>query len=105
MSESKSRSTRAERIQRAQAKNAAEDAEVVIFLKTDNEQLNIQILPRDAEPDQESPAIILASFLNANMPALVQASREAYLAAQAPETQQPTSKPLRLISPNGGWVN
>ena len=51
--------------------------EVAILLTATPEGLNVAIHPRDADPDQDSPAMIFASFLHANMDALIHDANKA----------------------------
>jgi hypothetical protein len=65
MGEAKARGTAEER--REQSINRELDtAECVIFLKATDGKLNIGFLPRDEEPNQDSPAMIFAAYVNAN---------------------------------------
>lgn len=43
-----------------------DEAECIVFLKSDNGKLKISFLPRDAEPNTESPAMIFAAYLGNN---------------------------------------
>ena len=97
MSEAKQHGSFDERKQQAREEDAIEDCEVLIFLKTADGALNVQILPRDADPNQDSPAVILASFLNANMDAIAQAAMDGYHKSKKPGDHNTT--PLKLIYP------
>lgn len=63
-----------------------EDCEVMIFLKTKNGMLNVQFLPRDEEPNQDSPAVILAGYLNANIHQFICEAMDGYKAFKAKPT-------------------
>lgn len=43
-----------------------DEAECIVFLKSDNGKLKISFLPRDAEPNVDSPAMIFAAYLGNN---------------------------------------
>lgn len=71
MGEANQRGTQADRKEQAVNK-AFEEAEIVMCISSpDQKSVNIKFLPRDEEPNQDSPAVILASYLNANMAELV----------------------------------
>lgn len=65
MGEANARGTLDERIEEAKIK-AFDEAEVIIILSTKDGKLNVKMLPRDDEPDQDSPAVIFASFIDHN---------------------------------------
>ena len=106
MGQAKARGTKEQREAQAKAHQDAEDAEVFVFFKHAQGQLNVQFIARDEEPDQSSPAVILASYLQSNLDQLVKESLVAYkqFMEQSKEEKE-EEKPLRLLNPNGGWVN
>jgi hypothetical protein len=83
------------------ANHLADEAEVLMFIANKGGKVSVQIIPKDGEPDQGSPAIILAAFLNANMAELTKAAFAVYRDRHDPEA----GHSLRLIAPGGGWVN
>ena len=110
MGQAKARGTRNERIEQSIRGSEDDDAEIIIFLKATDAQLNVQIAARDETPNQDSPAVILASYLSANMDQLIAESQQAHRAFVEGEKQEaapedPPEQPLRLLDPNGGWVS
>ncbi len=104
MGEARARGTYEQRKAKAQL---AEDCEVLIFLKSDEGHLNVQILPRDEEPDEHSPAVIFAAFLNQNMEGLTKAAMDSYRqyqAEQAGEGAVLTEAPQRSIQTAEGDI-
>jgi hypothetical protein len=109
MGEAKSRGTPEQRAARAVLDEMLDKSEVLIGLSVTDKHVNIKCLPRDAEPDQESLAIIVASFINANFGGLVETAMQAkkdFEAAQAAGQQNAhfiKQRPVRSITtPEGG---
>lgn len=65
MGQANSRGTFEERREQA-LEREMDEAECIVFLKSDNGKLKISFLPRDAEPTTESPAMIFAAYLGNN---------------------------------------
>lgn len=65
MGEANSRGTFEERRNQS-LERQLEQSEVIVFLKAEEGKLNISTLTRDEQPNQDSPAVIFAAFLNAN---------------------------------------
>ena len=65
MGQANSRGTFEERREQA-LEREMDEAECIVFLKSDNGKLKISFLPRDAEPNTESPAMIFAAYLGNN---------------------------------------
>lgn len=74
-----------------------EDCEVLIFLKFNNGLINVQFLPRDEEPNQNSPAVILAGYINANLHQLIREAMDGYNKAQAAKNEIVRELPARSI--------
>jgi hypothetical protein len=112
MGQANERGTRDERVTQAvQARTfeMLEGSEVLIGLSADAAGVSIKCLPRDAEPNQESEAVIVAAFINANFGSLVQTAMQAkkdFEAAQAagqPNPHMIKQQPQRSItSVDGG---
>lgn len=92
MGEARNRGTFAER-QRQARDSAFEEAEVLVALSKDaNGGLRVQMVTRDEEPDQASPALIFAGYLNANLQQLAgeaTALHRAHKANENGETDAP----------------
>lgn len=65
MGQANSRGTFEERREQA-LEREMDEAECIVFLKSDNGKLKISFLPRDAEPNVDSPAMIFAAYLGNN---------------------------------------
>lgn len=103
MGEAKNRGSYEER----RAAAAEENAEAVICVSAEGSNLRIATILRDPEPDQASPAVIFASFINANFEELSRQSWAAYqrsltaIPAQAESPQLVTDATPRLMGPDG----
>ena len=65
MGQANSRGTFEERREQA-LEREMDEAECIVFLKSDNGKLKISFLTRDAEPNVDSPAMIFAAYLGNN---------------------------------------
>jgi hypothetical protein len=83
------------------ANKLADEAEVLMFIANKGGKVAVQILPKAEKPDQDSPAIILAAFLNENMAELTKAAFAVYRDRHNPDA----GHSLRLVAPHGGWLN
>lgn len=105
MGEAKNRGTAEERRQQRMTK-MLDEAEVLIALNSDDKSISFQILPRDETPNQQSQAIIMASFIQHNFGNLMQTAMAAYLEHQAGGSDKPQmikQQPQRSITtPEGG---
>lgn len=102
MGEANARGDFEDRKAEAEKRDAGEDCEVLMFFKHAEGKLNIQALPRDEVPDQDSPAVIVASFIMENLKELIDA---AMTSKESVEQGGEIGHKLRLRHPNGGWVN
>ena len=78
MGEAASRGTYDERVKQAQVHDAVDKAEVLIALHAEHDVVHVQFMPRDEKPDQESLAMIVASFIQANWLGICAQAREVY---------------------------
>jgi hypothetical protein len=88
MGEAKQRGTFRERREAAQL----EGAEILICLTADDGKVKASFIPRDAEPDQNSQAMILAGYISANLHELLLeavASYQVYEAQAAANAADP----------------
>jgi hypothetical protein len=100
-----------------------EAAEVHICVSYEGNKLTVQMFPRDEEPNQDSPAMILAGFINANLKELAEMAMEAKrlsetavpVAAPAPGivtdatpriigADGPATGEVRLVGPDGSTL-
>jgi hypothetical protein len=87
-----------------------EEAEVLICLKMVDGRVNVQFIPRDEIPDNDSPAVSFGGFLLANCEALLRKSAEVrrqHLAQQAANEGDPriiTDRQPRSITDEAGNV-
>lgn len=76
MGQANQRGSAEERREQAMAR-MLDDAEVLIALNENDGAINLQALPRDEVPNQDSAAVILAGFINANLGNLMQTALQA----------------------------
>lgn len=62
-----------------------DDPEVLLALSDAPEGIHLAVMPRDENPNQDSLAVVLAGFINANLPALVKAAMQAKRQHEASE--------------------
>lgn len=84
MGEANNRGDHAERREQAIERHL-EEAEVIIMLKATDGRLEVSMLPRDEEPNQDSPAVIFAAFINANFEQLAGQAMSLYMSHAAAE--------------------
>lgn len=108
MGEANQRGTPEERREQAMER-MLDSAEVLIALSADEQGVSMQVLPRDEQPDQDSPAVILAGFINANLGNLMQtafAAKEQHEQNQGAGQQNPqfikTPGVRSITTPEGG---
>ena len=82
----------------------------VIFTLTDepNNEVGIQVFFKENPPDITKPSSWIAEFLLVNWAGIVQATARARMKAQVEEAaEDAVVKPegLKLVNPNGGFVN
>ena len=84
MGEANNRGDHAERLEQAIERHL-DEAEVLIMLKADDGKLEVSMLPRDEDPNQDSPAVIFAAFINANFKELAGQAMALYMSHAAAE--------------------
>jgi hypothetical protein len=114
MGEARARGTHEQHREDALLK-AIDDAEVLVFLSAKDGGINLQILPRDEEPNADSLAVIIASWLNSNLEAITKAAVLAKMQSEQPAANVATeggdmrviaSRPVRSVTTvEGGLAN
>lgn len=81
-----------------------DEAECIVFLKSVDGKLSVAFLPRDAEPNTSSPAMIFAAYMGNNLKQLageamaLSISHQAVLEGEAPASGQVlATKPERSL--------
>lgn len=82
MGEAANRGTYEERVQQAQIHDAVDKAEILIALHAENDVVHASFMPRDAEPDQDSLAMVTAAYINANWKQIAGEAMALYLKRQ-----------------------
>lgn len=105
MGEANQRGTFEERRAEAQEREL-DNAECLIFLSAENGKLNIRMLPRDETPNQDSPAMIFAAYINANFSQLAGEAMALYEshAAGLPRAGVIAEAPKRSVQDYGGNI-